>query len=753
MNPDTRINLIALLLSGGLSAMLAGVMRWYATPHTQAHYRHWAAAWQAQGAYYVVGALAFSLAVMGVGAPSLRLGLSFATQVANTLAAALLVIGAVGFVKRQPVDQRTLRWALVIAVLLGAVVAFFGAARGASVGRASYRSFITAASFIGSGIVIWRARVTAERPARLLSLALVAFGLAHLHYLTYWMLRLAGRAPDYSLVWFTILDLLWLAGIAVSMSAMAFADERVAGAHALREREREFRQMIEHSSDLITVLDEARVIRYVSPSALRILGWGDEAVGRAVVEFVHPDDQPSLAERIRQEDPGDTPFTVRVRSKAGNWTRLEAVSRRWKDEAGRATVIVNARDVAERERLEASLRESQKLESVGRLAGGVAHDLNNILMVIGSQAQMALEDAPDELRDALREITGATDRAADLTRQLLTFARRQVVAPRVIDASEAVTRMARMAARLVPASIDFRLVPSAADHFVLADPVQVEQVVMNLVVNARDAITERGQIELSVGEQEVAAGEEPGIAAGRFVTIRVRDTGGGIPEAARPHLFEPFFTTKALGEGTGLGLATSYGIVRQAGGFIRVDSVLGEGSTFTVFLPAADPEAVPRQADEPPLPRANGELVLVVEDDAAVRALEVRALERAGFQVLEASDGGEALTRYASRADIQVVVSDVVMPRIGGVELSRRLRNADPSLGVLLLSGYPGEGGFLSTLPAGAAFLQKPVAPGELVRQVHSLTVTRGLASHGLASRRPAPVRGAAAAGGPATGA
>ncbi len=745
MTFDATINLISLLLSGGMTAMLAGVLRWYATPHTQAHYRHWTAAWQAQSAYYLVGALAFSLTMLGVGAGPLRLGLSFATQVANTMAAALLIIGTVGFVKRQPVDTRTLRLALVIAVVLGAAVAFFGAARGGSVARASYRSLITAASFIGSGIIIWRSRPAADRPARLLSMAMVAFGAAHLHYLSYWTLGLVASRPTYSLVWFTLFDLLWLAAIAIAMAALAFADQREASAAALHQREREFRQMIEHSSDVVAVFDESRHVRYTSPSTRRILGWGDEVLARPVLDFVHPDDHPLLAARMQLDDPGDAPFTVRIRHKGGNWVRLEAVSRRLTDEAGREIVIVNARDIGERERLEASLRESQKLESVGRLAGGVAHDLNNILMVIGTQAQMALDEASGELREGLLEITSATGRAADLTRQLLTFARRQVVAPRVIDASEVVSRTARMAARLVPASIDFRLVPAAADHHVLADPVQVEQVVMNLLVNARDAITERGRIELALGERDVAADEEAGVVPGRYVTITVSDTGAGIPEAVRPHLFEPFFTTKTLGEGTGLGLATSYGIVRQAGGFIRVESTVGAGSTFTVFLPAAAPEAVPRVTEEPPLPRAHGELVLVVEDDPAVRAIEVRALARAGFAVREAADGAEALARFDPSDGIRVLVTDVVMPRLGGVELSRQLRGRDPALGVLVLSGYPGEGSFLSTLPPDAAFLQKPVTPGELVRQVHALLDTRTLAGRGAEPLRSAePLRGAA---------
>jgi len=386
-------------------------------------------------------------------------------------------------------------------------------------------------------------------------------------------------------------------------------------------------------------------------------------------------------------------------------------------------VIVNARDVSERERYEASLRESQKLESIGRLAGGVAHDLNNILMVIGTEVQLAQADDPDAVRLALDQISAATDRAADLTRQLLTFARRQAVQPRLVDVGEVVAGTTRMAGRLVPASITLRVAPAQPGLHVMIDPTQLEQVIMNLVVNARDAIGDAGEIALAVGERPLAADEEVGVSAGRYVTITVRDTGTGIPEAVRPHVFEPFYTTKAEGEGTGLGLATSYGIVRQAGGCLRFDTIVGEGSTFEVLLPVAagTPGVV---ADALPVRgQAAGEGVLVVEDDSALRALEVRALTAAGFTVFEAADGLAALACFEANPGVRVLVTDVIMPRLGGRELARRLRTLDPSLAILFLSGYPGDVAFEFTLPTGARFLQKPASPKEIVRVVQELAV------------------------------
>ncbi len=722
MSFDANLNLATLLLAGAMSAMLAGVLRWYATPHQQTHYRHWTSAWIAQAAYYLIGALAFTLAILGIGGNGTRLALSVATQVANTFASALLLIGAVGFVRRQPVDTRALHLALLISIVLGALIAVSGMwTGGSSLVRTTYRSLITSASFIGSGLIIWRSRPASDRPARLLALALFVFGAAHVHYLGYALLSIAGRRPAYPLAWFTLLDLLWLAAIAIAMAAMAFADQREAAATALRRQENAFRQMIEHSNDITAVLDAQQTVQYLSPSAHRVLGWGEEAVGRGLLEFVHPDDQPGIIERIQAEDPGAVPYTLRVRTKGGNWLRIEAVSRRSLDEHGAAIAIVNGRDVSERERLEASLREAQKLESVGRLAGGVAHDLNNVLMIIGSEAQLLSNGASAEVSEGLREISAATDRATELTRQLLTFARRQVVQPRVMNVSDAISNTARMAARLVRESIEFRLVPPAADHFALIDPTQLGQVVINLLVNARDAIPDQGTIELSVRERSLVPLEAPGMPPGQYVAITVRDTGVGIRDADRALLFEPFFTTKSQGEGTGLGLATSYGIVRQAGGCILVESTVGRGSTFEVLLPSAERVDISTETASPAAPRAQGEWVLVVEDEPTLRALQVRALTSAGFRVAQAADGIAALDRHAENHGIRVVVTDVIMPRMGGVEAARRLREQDASLGILFLSGYPGELDFLETLPAGCRFLQKPVAMHELVKAVHAL--------------------------------
>jgi len=724
MTFDAQLSLFALLISGAMAVMIATVLRWFSDARSSAHYRHWAAAWGAEGAYYLIGALSFVLAHQQVGSVGVRLGVSMATQVANTLAGALMIIGAIGFVQRRLVDRRQLAIALAVAVILGSAVSLAAFAMDSRNLRLIYHSAVTATAFLGSAIVIWRSLGERNRPGRLMAVALGLYGASHLHYFVYWSMRAAGRVPEYpfSLNWLSLLDLLWIASVAATMAAMGLADERAGGNRAIERREREFRQQIEYSSDIIAVLDASLAVQYASPSARRLLGWGEEALGQHIFDFVNEGDRPRLERQSAAEPAATPPFLARVRHKDGNWVQLEVVTSRGVDLEGNPVVIINARDVGERARLEASLRESQKLESVGRLAGGIAHDLNNILTVIAGHAQLSLPASTGLVREGLVEIGAASRRAADLTRQLLSFARRQVVAPRVFNVYDTVSGTARMAARLLPESITFHITPSAADHYAFADPGQVEQVVMNLVVNARDAIRGGGEITLDVDHTTVDPGEDPEAPAGHYVTIAVSDTGSGMTEQVLTHLFEPFFTTKAMGEGTGLGLATSYGIVRQAGGFIRVSSELGVGSTFTVYLPeVAAPAESPDTVLPSEAPVADGEVVLLVEDDDAVRALQATVLTGSGFRVISAGDGREALQLADANPDVCILVSDVVMPRMGGLELARRLRVRFPQLGILLLSGYPGEVDFLSTLPPGAEFLQKPVSPSELVKRVHRL--------------------------------
>jgi PAS domain S-box-containing protein len=376
---------------------------------------------------------------------------------------------------------------------------------------------------------------------------------------------------------------------------------------------------------------------------------------------------------------------------------------------GPSGVLAMMRDVTDRRRLEERLLQTQKLESIGRLAGGVAHDFNNLLTAILGYAELLEVELPPGSRGRgwLDEVRRGSERARDLTRQLLAFARRQRIAPRPTDLNALAAGLRNLLSRLLGERIvlETRLPERIAP--VLADPAQIEQVVMNLSLNARDAMPRGGT--LTIATREVPESERP---EGRFVELSVRDTGTGMSPDTLEHLFEPFFTTKDVGEGTGLGLATVYGIVRQSGGLIEVESEPGAGTVFRILLPRADAAITEPARREARSPQGGSETILVVEDDPSVRGWTVESLRTAGYHVVEASDGEGALAIVA-RVRPDALVTDVVMPRLGGPELARRLRETRPDLPVLLVSGYaPGaESRFVDR----AAFLQKPFTRAKLL--------------------------------------
>lgn len=738
---DVSLNLLALVLSGAMAAMLAAVLRWFASPTAHAHYRHWAAAWTAQAAYYLIGAVSFGLGVLSPVGPVPRFLLSSATQAANVLAASLLIIGTIGYVNRRSFSRRQLQQLFLLAIVVGVAVAAISLVEDLRVARQIFRGAISATSFLACGFIIRRHRDRLDRPGRFLSLTMIGFGLVQVHYAAYACLTMVGIRPPYALSPLTIIDVGWITAIVTTMVALAFADQQQAGEAALRERETEFRQMIEFSSDLVLILDPDLVLRYASPSTTRVLGWGDADLATSIATRVHPDDIGELTHRTMPDGKdGTTAFGLRLRHRDGNWVHVEAVATRAISDMRGAQLIINARDISERERLEATLRESQKLESIGRLAGGVAHDLNNILTIIGGNAELGLSDTSSTAREQFVDIAHATRRATDLTRQLLTFARRQVVAPRRIDIWDAVQSTTHMVARLLPSSIELRIRPPAAPHHVVADAGQMEQVIMNLLVNARDAIQGSGTIDVELGVVEMAVTPEPGAAPGTYVTVTVRDTGAGIPDHVRPHLFEPFFTTKTLGEGTGLGLATSYGIVRQAGGFIAVESVVGQGSTFRIHLPMATATPVETVIPQQPAVHTHNETVLVVDDEPAVRTLMVSTLRRLGYHVLSAQDGVDALAVLRT-TPVDVLVTDVIMPHMSGVELVHAVRQTYPDIGVVMVSGYPGDINFLDALPARTSFLQKPFHGAELALHVERALDGHARSTTNLSAQSPSAYR------------
>ena len=384
---------------------------------------------------------------------------------------------------------------------------------------------------------------------------------------------------------------------------------------------------------------------------------------------------------------------------------------------------------------ERQLQQAQKMEAVGRLAGGVAHDFNNLLTAITGHVGLLLEDVSEgsEMHGDLEQIRHAAERAADLVRRLLAFSRHQVMRMRTVDLAELSRGMERMLRRLVPEDIALSVETPPGDCTVLADPGQLEQVIMNLVVNARDAMPLGGELRLRVRPWSL---DEPvgRMPAGRCVCLEVEDTGPGIAADDLPRLFEPFFTTKAKGHGTGLGLAMVFGIVTQSGGHVTVDSRVGQGSCFRVLLPQAEAatEAEDDGGSRRPEPRAatggQSRTILLVEDEPAVRQLARRILERSGYTVLVAASGPEALRLAAGNtARIDLLLTDVVMPEMPGSEVVRRLREERPELPVLYMSGYTEDEAVrrgISTATAG--FLSKPFAPGVLLERVEQILASRG---------------------------
>jgi PAS domain S-box-containing protein len=409
------------------------------------------------------------------------------------------------------------------------------------------------------------------------------------------------------------------------------------------------------------------------------------------------------------------------------WVRASAAPIR--DREGHITGgVMTAEDISAEKALERQLRQAQRLEVVGRLAGGIAHDFNNLLTVIQANADLTLDDLPEghPAIESIEEVLTAAERATHVTRQLLAFSRKQVLIPTQLDLDAVLNDAEKRLRELLPAAIALTSTPARESIGVRADRAQLEQVLLNLVVNARDALPDGGTIAMTIGRELVGAGvlwEQEPVRPGEYARISVHDDGTGMDEATRARIFEPFFTTKPVGAGTGLGLSTVYGIVRQSEGWIRVESEVGRGTTISVLLPLVSgrPPSGSKEAAARSEQRGT-ELVLLVEDEPLVRSSTRRVLQRQGYRVIEAQHGVEALGLWEARRDeIDLVLTDVMMPELGGLELASRLRALDPRVRVIFMSGYLGDDA--TTEGPGAArepFLQKPFSADALARRVRT---------------------------------
>jgi two-component system, cell cycle sensor histidine kinase and response regulator CckA len=491
--------------------------------------------------------------------------------------------------------------------------------------------------------------------------------------------------------------------------SIRYASERGRAVEALERREEHYRSLIENSMDLISILNLDGTIRYVSPSHERLLGYPlDELVGKNVFSFIHAEDKARIQTALVNGNNG-RPVECRVRHCDGSWRMLESFSRDLSHVAGVNGMVVNARDITERKRLEEQLHHSQRLEAVGRLAGGVAHDFNNLLMVITGYSHMLLDamHSSDPARQDLEQVVKASERATDLTRQLLAFSRRQGVRASLVNLNPLVQEMDRMLRRVLGEEIELlvRLAPELKT--VRADPGQIEQVILNMVVNARDAMPSGGQLLI-----ETRNTGQPGREC---VTISISDTGVGMDSQVLSRVFEPFFTTKE--HGTGLGLATSYGIIKENGGDLRVESTPAKGTCFRIELPAV--EQTPDDLELPDEKRAprGTETILLVEDEDPVRRVVETMLKRHGYQVLASASSKDALAAAEQhRGTIDLLITDIRMPGMSGRKMAECLVTVRPDMKVLYVSGY-GD----AAAESDVHFLQKPFSTEELATKIREM--------------------------------
>ena len=520
-----------------------------------------------------------------------------------------------------------------------------------------------------------------------------------------------------------------IGGIATDISERKRAEED------LRRREEEHRRLIENVPEVVWKTDERGKVFFISEEIERVFGYSRAEIYREgeLLWFgrMHPEDRERVREAYSQLFSENLPFDVEYRMQHGDGHWMW-----WHDRAGSIVSGPNGRlaegllsDITERKHVEQQLRQRQKMEAIGQLAGGLAHDFNNLLTVIKGNNDIlsSVREADKVQRRSIEQIGKAADRAASLTRQLLAFSRMQVLAPRVLDLNTVIAELSKMLPRLISEDIELVFVPDATLGRVKADPGQLEQIILNLAVNARDAMPHGGKLVIETKnftmDEDIGQTHHPA-TPGQYVLLMVSDTGQGMDADTQSHIFEPFFTTKKQGKGTGLGLATVYGIVKQSGGFIWVYSEPGRGTTFKIYLPRVDDAVEAAQPSKNGVSAVRGtETLLLVEDEEAVRELLRGSLEQNGYTVLEAKNGAEALLvaeKYGGKIDL--LITDIVMPKMGGRELVEQLVLQRPNLQVLYVSGYseyitaPD-----SDRPWSGTFLQKPFSMnvlGQKVREV-----------------------------------
>lgn len=509
---------------------------------------------------------------------------------------------------------------------------------------------------------------------------------------------------------------------------------RHAAERRLQESERRFATTLTSIGDGVVATDAVGRVTFLNPVAEQLTGWKlDEAVGRPLTEIFR-----IINEETRQivENPVEKVLATGRIVELANSTVLIArdgceypiddCASPILDDAGQISgVVLVFRDVTEERRREAELLQAQKMEAIGRLAGGIAHDFNNLLTVISGYTVLLREGlgADSPWREAIEQIETASRRGADLTRQLLAYCRKQIIQPRICSLNQLVTDSLKMLRRVLPAAIELVTELTPHDTTIKVDPAQMDQVIVNLVLNARDAMPDGGRLRLTTFRGETQSGQDPFPTGGPFVALEVADTGTGMDPATMARIWEPFFTTKEVGHGTGLGLSTVYGIVKQAGGHIVVKSRRGEGSSFVVALPGVEDTVAARTTSVVASTFPQGhETILLVDDDDAVRSLAAMVLRSCGYKILEASSGIEAAEMVAHYDDtIHLLLTDLVMPQMSGRTLADIVRSQISGIKVLFMTGYSEVP--MTQSPAGEAVwcLLKPFTPQQMAERVREV--------------------------------
>ena len=522
-----------------------------------------------------------------------------------------------------------------------------------------------------------------------------------------------------------------MAGATVGVIGAALdLTERMVAERALRLSEHSYRSLIEQAPYAICRSTVSGELLQVNRAMLEMLGYDPASEAELLIRdlpliFTDPAAFHVFRNTLLMEGT--------LRDQDGTWKRRDGVEiqvrvsgRAVRDHGGEVLHLdVLAEDVTEKKHLEALLVQAQKMQAIGQLAGGVAHDFNNLLTVIGGQVEMLLADNVEaSVRQRLAVVKQASERAASLTRQLLAFSRRQVLQSKILDLNQVIDHLMGMLARLIKENVELTFVPGEDLGSVRADPNQMEQVLMNLAVNAQDAMPSGGRLTIDTANVRWAGEpQQPteAVEPGEYVQIRVRDTGHGMDETTQARIFEPFFTTKNAGEGTGLGLSMVYGVVKQSGGYIRLESKPGEGTTFLIYLPrVCNSERSAHGLLDSDEATGGCETILLAEDEEGVRMLVADYLESLGYQVLSAENGSAAIEmarRHAGK--LHLLLSDFVMPKVGGRELAAELRRSDPNLRIIFMSGYAGHGVAARDLELpDAHFLPKPLSLAVLAKAV-----------------------------------